>query len=396
MLRRVSRQEGLTVLHVTHDRAEAFALADTCAVLVDGQSAADRPAAGRAAAAGRRGGGALPRRSQRAARGARRVAIRVVAHLGAGVSLRAAEPLPAATVDLIVRPEDVEVWPAGAAPADSRQPRPRRTVVRLVLQGGHVLVGAEGPMPLEALVTARRADDLRLARRCRGRAHGRSGVRARHPGNVSGRLPNAVTGMSRATGRPERRRDAKEAAMALSARNQLPGTVKSVVLGTVMAEVVVDVAGHEVVSVITRHSVGVAGHQGRRQRQGRDQVHRGHAARSDAGAGRYTGPLRTRRPPSRTRERHPRQGAGQGRLPASLDHRPLQPALHVLHACRGRAGALARRHPQLRGAGGVRSRGRRLRHQQGAHHRRRTARASAAAPTSSACSAAPAASTTSR
>ena len=42
--------------------------------------------------------------------------------------------------------------------------------------------------------------------------------------------------------------------MALSARNQLPGTVKSVVLGAVMAEIVIDVAGHEVVSVITRHS----------------------------------------------------------------------------------------------------------------------------------------------
>jgi len=42
--------------------------------------------------------------------------------------------------------------------------------------------------------------------------------------------------------------------MALSARNQLPGTVKSVVLGAVMAEIVLDVAGHQVVSVITRHS----------------------------------------------------------------------------------------------------------------------------------------------
>lgn len=42
--------------------------------------------------------------------------------------------------------------------------------------------------------------------------------------------------------------------MALSARNQLPGTVKSVVLGAVMAEIVVDVGGHEMVSVITRHS----------------------------------------------------------------------------------------------------------------------------------------------
>jgi len=41
----------------------------------------------------------------------------------------------------------------------------------------------------------------------------------------------------------------------LSARNQLTGTVKSIVLGSVMAEVVVDVGGHEVVSVITRRSV---------------------------------------------------------------------------------------------------------------------------------------------
>lgn len=43
--------------------------------------------------------------------------------------------------------------------------------------------------------------------------------------------------------------------MTLSARNQLTGTVKSIVLGSVMAEVVVDIGGHEVVSVITRRSV---------------------------------------------------------------------------------------------------------------------------------------------
>jgi molybdopterin-binding protein len=43
--------------------------------------------------------------------------------------------------------------------------------------------------------------------------------------------------------------------MTLSARNQLTGTVKSIVLGSVVAEVVVDIGGHEVVSVITRRSV---------------------------------------------------------------------------------------------------------------------------------------------
>ena len=43
--------------------------------------------------------------------------------------------------------------------------------------------------------------------------------------------------------------------MALSARNQLQGTVRSVKLGTIMAEVVVDVGGNEIVSAITRGSV---------------------------------------------------------------------------------------------------------------------------------------------
>jgi molybdopterin-binding protein len=42
--------------------------------------------------------------------------------------------------------------------------------------------------------------------------------------------------------------------VALSARNQLQGTVRSVRLGTIMAEVVVDVGGNEIVSAITRGS----------------------------------------------------------------------------------------------------------------------------------------------
>jgi molybdopterin-binding protein len=42
--------------------------------------------------------------------------------------------------------------------------------------------------------------------------------------------------------------------MKLSARNQLPGTVEQVVLGTIMARVVVNVGGHVIESVITRQS----------------------------------------------------------------------------------------------------------------------------------------------
>jgi molybdate transport system regulatory protein len=43
--------------------------------------------------------------------------------------------------------------------------------------------------------------------------------------------------------------------MRISARNQLPGTVRSVTEGQVMAEVVIEVAGgHELVSAITAES----------------------------------------------------------------------------------------------------------------------------------------------
>lgn len=43
--------------------------------------------------------------------------------------------------------------------------------------------------------------------------------------------------------------------MQLSARNQLDATVNSVKLGTIMAEVTVDVGGQEIVAAITRSSV---------------------------------------------------------------------------------------------------------------------------------------------
>lgn len=43
--------------------------------------------------------------------------------------------------------------------------------------------------------------------------------------------------------------------MDLSARNQLRGTVKSVNLGAIMSEVVVDIGGQDIVAAITRGSV---------------------------------------------------------------------------------------------------------------------------------------------
>jgi len=43
--------------------------------------------------------------------------------------------------------------------------------------------------------------------------------------------------------------------MQISARNQLRGTIKQVTPGAVMSEVVMDVAGQEVVSMISKSSV---------------------------------------------------------------------------------------------------------------------------------------------
>jgi molybdate transport system regulatory protein len=51
--------------------------------------------------------------------------------------------------------------------------------------------------------------------------------------------------------------------VALSARNQLQGTVGSVKLGTVMAEVRIDVGGQEIVAVITADSAQGLGLQDR-------------------------------------------------------------------------------------------------------------------------------------
>jgi molybdopterin-binding protein len=57
-----------------------------------------------------------------------------------------------------------------------------------------------------------------------------------------------------------RRKHGQEAVtMEISARNQLPATVKSIKVGDIVAEVVMDVHGTEVAAVITRSSVEALG-----------------------------------------------------------------------------------------------------------------------------------------
>jgi molybdopterin-binding protein len=70
-----------------------------------------------------------------------------------------------------------------------------------------------------------------------------AGCLAPHEGRARAGVPTHALGPRGGTG------------MQLSARNQLKATVKSVKTGSVMAEVVLDVAGNEIVSVITKGSV---------------------------------------------------------------------------------------------------------------------------------------------
>lgn len=148
VLRRVCRERRLPVLHVTHHRDEAFALADECVVLIAGrvrQSGRPLDVLQRPADAGV--ARFLGARNVLAAR--RDPDDHHVALLDAGGSLRAASPLPHETVVVVVRPEDLRLAPAPSSGAAAA------TVTRLTLQGGHVLVRLEAPAPLDALVPAR-------------------------------------------------------------------------------------------------------------------------------------------------------------------------------------------------------------------------------------------------
>ncbi len=165
LLRSLSRERGLTVLHVTHDRAEAFALADVCAVLVGGrlrqtgrpQDVLREPAD--EAVARLLGARNVLRASRDPADPARALTV-------SGLTLAVTTPLPDGAFDLVVRPEDVEVRPPGAAVAAGTVAH--ATVARLVLQGSHVLVGVEAraadgaQAPLEALLGRRRVEELDL------------------------------------------------------------------------------------------------------------------------------------------------------------------------------------------------------------------------------------------
>ena len=151
VLRSVCRTRGVAVLHVTHDLTEAFSLADTCAVLLDGLF---RQVAPPAELVQRPNCEAVARLV-----GARNVlSARVdaddphVVALEGGQRLRLDRPASRAEVRVVIRPEDVLLGEGVQAPGVTRL---TATVERVLLQGSHALLRVDLPPRLELLVPLR-------------------------------------------------------------------------------------------------------------------------------------------------------------------------------------------------------------------------------------------------
>ena len=181
MLQRATRERGVTVLHVTHDVAEVFSLADTCAVLVDGglrqvgppSDVLRRPVDEDVA---RLFGARNVLRATRQPDGDGRTVL-----LAGGSPLRVVQRVDAAEVLLVVRPEDVTLaLPAGVASvravagaggvgvADGAMGLASEPnilvgrVERVVSHGGHSLVRVMVPPAIDVSVSSREVASLSL------------------------------------------------------------------------------------------------------------------------------------------------------------------------------------------------------------------------------------------
>lgn len=167
-LRHVVREQGITCVHVTHEQAEAFALADRIGVLSAGRllqvgtpdDVFYRPG-GRAVAEFLQAGNLLAAEVASAEDGA--ATVRIAGHV-----LAAATQLPPGSPALAcIRPEEILLAAAdgtaeGPPPASDRRGRLGGTVVEVTDQGPTLEVGLDCGFPLRALVTRRVARELSL------------------------------------------------------------------------------------------------------------------------------------------------------------------------------------------------------------------------------------------
>jgi ABC-type sugar transport system ATPase subunit len=160
LLCRLCRAEDLSMLHVTHDIAEAFALGDTCAVLIDGHVRQTGPPA----EVLRRPGDADVARffgARNVLAGRRRSDDGYLVELSPAMLLRLADPAPSDDVLVVLRPEDLEIVPAEGSPRGEGQ-RFVGEVVDLVPLGGTTLVRVDLPPRVDVQVPALRAGELGL------------------------------------------------------------------------------------------------------------------------------------------------------------------------------------------------------------------------------------------
>ena len=168
MLQRVTRERGVTVLHVTHDVGEMFSLANTCAVLVDGRL---RQVGAPAEVLRRPGDEDVARffgarnvlRATPPPEGDGRTVL-----LEGGSPVHVGEPVPSGEVVVVVRPEDVtlvvsgDAGGAGGAAGASELNLLHGRVERVVSHGGHSLVRVMVPPAIEVSVPSREVVRLRL------------------------------------------------------------------------------------------------------------------------------------------------------------------------------------------------------------------------------------------
>jgi molybdopterin-binding protein len=160
----IIRRLGIGCVFVTHDQAEASAIADRIAIVETGRIAQVGPPEEVFYRPARVSVARLLRTENLLEGTISSVEDGLVLVSLHGQTIQAVSPLPAgARVTACLRPEDVVIAPAPAAWADSARNHMPGTIARLAPSGPTVRVTVDCGFPLVSLVTRRSAQELALA-----------------------------------------------------------------------------------------------------------------------------------------------------------------------------------------------------------------------------------------